>query len=139
MRLWRTRFRRALLLVAAAATLAAPAVARAAQPADRTFRECPQCPEMVAIPAGAFLMGSPAGERGQFDDEGPQHRVSVRAFALGKYDVTNVEFLTFLRETGYQPEPCDSISQMGWRSPGHGLAFPPGGLRPIRRTSRRCA
>ena len=40
---------------------------------------------MVAIPAGKFLMGSPAHEPGRFDSEGPQHVVTVKAFALGKY------------------------------------------------------
>ncbi|HUZ71958.1 MAG TPA: formylglycine-generating enzyme family protein [Stellaceae bacterium] len=93
---------------------------------DREFRECTKCPEMVAIPAGKFVMGSPATERGRFDDEGPQHTVSVRAFALGKYDVTNAEFLTFLRDTAYQPKPCDRILVLSWKSPGHGLAYPPG-------------
>ena len=43
---------------------------------------------MVAIPAGKFLMGSPAAEPGRFDTEGPQHVVAVRAFAIGKYDIT---------------------------------------------------
>ena len=51
----------------------------AAAPAPRSadsFRECPDCPEMVAIPAGKFLMGSPAHEPGRFDSEGPQHVVT---------------------------------------------------------------
>ena len=33
----------------------------------------------------------------------PQHEVTIKAFALGKYNVTSEQFLTFLRETGYQP------------------------------------
>src|SRR6202043_2329933 len=99
---------------------------------DREFRECAQCPEMVGIPAGIFSMGSPASEGGRFDAEGPRHEVSVRAFALGKYDVTNEEFLTFLRETGYQPAPCDPILGLTWESPGRGLAYPPGHISPPR-------
>lgn len=54
-------------------------------------------------------MGSPRTENGRFDSEGPLHEVAIKAFALGKYDVTSEEFLTFLRETGYQPPPCNSI------------------------------
>ncbi len=73
---------------------------------ERELKECPDCPQMVAIPAGGFVMGSPASEPGRFDSEGPQHYVSVRAFALGKYDVTSEEFLKFLTATGYQPQPC---------------------------------
>jgi formylglycine-generating enzyme required for sulfatase activity len=81
---------------------------------------------MIAVPAGKFTMGSPATEHGRFDSEGPQHAVSVRAFALGKYDVTSTEFLVFLRETGYQPAPCNPVLGLSWRSPGRGYAFPPG-------------
>src|SRR5258708_26109448 len=87
---------------------------------------------MVGIPAGSFSMGSSAREPGRFESEGPQHGVSVRAFALGKYDVTNEEFLAFLRETGYQPAPCDPILGLTWESPGHGLAYPPGHVSPPR-------
>src|SRR5262249_54634726 len=92
---------------------------------EREFKECPDCPQMVGIPAGVFVMGSPAREPGRFDAEGPQHRVTIKAFALGKYDVTSAEFLTFLRETGYQPEPCNPIQGIGWRSPGDGKAYAP--------------
>ena len=54
-----------------------------------TFRECPQCPEMIVIPAGSFLMGSPAGEAERYEDEGPQRRVSIaKPFALGRYEIT---------------------------------------------------
>jgi formylglycine-generating enzyme required for sulfatase activity len=87
---------------------------------------------MVAVPAGSFLMGSPPGESGRFDAEGPQRRVSVRAFALGKYDVTVAEFLTFLEDTGYQPLPCQPLIGLSWESAGHGLAYPPGGNGPPR-------
>jgi formylglycine-generating enzyme required for sulfatase activity len=80
---------------------------------------------MVAIPAGGFVMGSPAREPGRFDSEGPQHHVSIRAFALAKYDVTSTEFLKFLKETGYQPKPCDPITDMKWHSPGNGMAYAP--------------
>jgi formylglycine-generating enzyme required for sulfatase activity len=80
---------------------------------------------MVAVPAGRFLMGSPPKEQRRFDNEGPQHVVAVRAFALGKFDITSEQFLTFLRETGYQPKPCNPILNMTWHSLGRGLAYPP--------------
>ena len=44
--------------------------------------------------------------------------VSIKAFALGKYDITSAEFLTFLKETGYQPAPCNPILDMKWHSAG---------------------
>lgn len=97
----------------------------AADHPDREFKECPDCPQMVAIPAGGFMMGSPAHESGRFDSEGPVHHVTIKAFALGKYDVTSAEFLKFLERTGYQPKPCNPILKMGWRSPGDGKAYAP--------------
>lgn len=60
--------------------------------AGSSFRDCPDCPEMVIIPSGSFLMGSPADEAGREDDEGPQHRVNISRFALGKYEVTQGEW-----------------------------------------------
>jgi len=48
----------------------------------------------------------------------------VIAGALGKFDVTTAEFLDFLRDTGYQPEPCNETLTLGWHSPGRGLAYP---------------
>jgi len=43
---------------------------------------------MVVIPAGRFLMGSPASEAGRSTDEGPQRWVDVPRFAMGKFEVT---------------------------------------------------
>ncbi len=100
--------------------------ARAADaPSAREFVECAGCPQMVAVPAGKFLMGSPAHEPGRFDSEGPQHVVTVRAFALGKYPVTSEQFLAFLRATRYQPKPCNPLLGLGWQLSGRDLAYPP--------------
>src|ERR1700748_712040 len=77
---------RTLLLSLFALTLLG-ASARAQDQTAREFTECTDCPTMVGIPAGAFVMGSAASEPGHFDNEGPQHAVTVRAFALAKYDV----------------------------------------------------
>ncbi len=53
-----------------------------------TFKDCDVCPEMVVIPAGNFMMGSPSDEKWRDDDEGPQHRVTIRKlFAVGKYEI----------------------------------------------------
>ena len=54
-----------------------------------TFRDCPECPEMVAVPAGSYLMGSPPDEEGRTDLEGPIHKVMIfEPFAVGVYEVT---------------------------------------------------
>jgi formylglycine-generating enzyme required for sulfatase activity len=44
---------------------------------------------MMAVPIGTFTMGSPATEHGRFDDEGPQHRVTINSqFAIGQFALT---------------------------------------------------
>ena len=114
-----------LCFAVAVLALLAPGTCVAQVQMDREFQECPECPVMVGIPAGKFVMGSPRSENGRFNSEGPQHEVTIKAFALGKYNVTSEQFLTFLRETGYQPPACNSILDMKWNSPGHGRASAP--------------
>ncbi|HJW40917.1 MAG TPA: SUMF1/EgtB/PvdO family nonheme iron enzyme [Rhizomicrobium sp.] len=106
--------------------------AHAEEHRDREFQECPGCPVMVGIPAGSFTMGSPSSEPGHFDNEGPQHAVSVRAFALGKFDVTSEEFLKFLQATGYKPAPCNSMLNLRWQPAESGWARPPAEVEPLR-------
>ncbi len=43
--------------------------------------------EMVPIKGGEFLMGSPASEEGREECEGPQHKVKVSPFWMGKYEI----------------------------------------------------
>ena len=57
------------------------------------FRDCARCPEMVVVPAGSFLMGSPESERKRDEREGPVHQVRIAApFAVGVYEVTFAEW-----------------------------------------------
>jgi formylglycine-generating enzyme required for sulfatase activity len=48
--------------------------------------------EMVAIPDGTFLMGSPEQELGRYDNEGSQHEVVVSKFFMGKYPITQAQW-----------------------------------------------
>ncbi len=48
--------------------------------------------EMVAIPSGKFVMGSPPDEPERYDDESPQHEVTVLPFFIGKYPVTQAQW-----------------------------------------------
>ncbi len=72
-------------------------------------RDCPQCPELVMIPAGEFLMGTAAENRlidprtgKPATNDGPQHKVTISTpFALGRYEVTVAEYARFVNATGY--------------------------------------
>jgi formylglycine-generating enzyme required for sulfatase activity/tRNA A-37 threonylcarbamoyl transferase component Bud32 len=70
--------------------------------------------EMIAIPGGTFTMGSPANELERFKDESPQHSVTVPAFYLGKYPITQAQWQAIM---GSNPSrfqganrPVESIS-----------------------------
>jgi formylglycine-generating enzyme required for sulfatase activity len=73
-------------------------------------------------------MGSPSGEDDRQDNEGPQKKVGIRAFSMGKYPVTRGQFAEFVQQTGYQPaQQCYSELSGGkwgptkkayWMSPG---------------------
>ena len=65
----------------------------------------------VLINGGSFLMGSPDGEQGRHDDEGPQHQVQIQNFYLGRYPVTRGEYARFARAMG-------SHINDEWRKPG---------------------
>ena len=75
------------------------------------FRECiKDCPEMIVIPAGEFTMGSSATEKGRYDNEGPQHKVTIaKSFAVSKFDVTFAEWDACVSVGG-----CPQISDSGY-------------------------
>lgn len=99
---------------------------------EMSFRDCEDCPEMVVVPAGRFLMGSPEGEEGREAIEGLQHEVTLASpFAVGKYHVTRAQYARFIEVTGYQGDSgCLAESKAGaydfwvrkdlsWRFPGY--------------------
>jgi formylglycine-generating enzyme required for sulfatase activity len=48
--------------------------------------------EIVVIPSGKFMMGSPEAEHDRSEDETPQHLVTVQPFFIGKYPVTEAQW-----------------------------------------------
>ncbi len=71
----------------------------------QVFRDCANCPEMVVVPAGSFTMGSPASEEERWDNEGPEHRVTIsQPFAVGVYEVTFAEWDACASCGGYRPD-----------------------------------
>ncbi|MBV1695304.1 MAG: SUMF1/EgtB/PvdO family nonheme iron enzyme [Hyphomicrobiales bacterium] len=68
--------------------------------------DCPDCPEMVVVPAGSFMMGSPNSEQGRSSDEGPLRRVTIaKPFAVGKFEVTFAEWDACVSEGGCKHKP----------------------------------
>lgn len=105
-------------------------------------KDCAQCPEMVFVPAGRFVMGAAPGEeqrtllpeefRGRSQ---PQRSVSVGRFAAGKFEVTWGEYRAFAEATGRAADGCfvwsgkdfESDRAKSWRDPG----FAQGDAHPV--------
>ena len=84
--------------------------------AKNVFKECDKCPEMVVVPAGSFMMGSPESEKERDSNEGPQHRVTIgKPFAVGRFAVTFDEWDACVADggcRGYKP------NDLGWSGRG---------------------
>jgi formylglycine-generating enzyme required for sulfatase activity len=72
------------------------------------FKDCDKCSEMVVVPAGSFMMGSPASELNHDWDEEPQHLVTfAKPFAAGRLAVTFDEWDACVADGGcndYKPK-----------------------------------
>lgn len=118
-----------VVFVEEAAASVAPAVSVPLRPqpesaatpvAGHAGRDCDGCPEMVVIPPGSFMMGSPANEAGREASEGPRRRVAIPAFAAGKYEVTWAEWEYCVADDG-----CPALTDDGFGK----------GLRPVTNVS----
>jgi formylglycine-generating enzyme required for sulfatase activity len=94
------------------------------------FKDHEHGPEMVAVPAGEFMMGSPDDEPRRFDSEGPLHKVKLtHPFSVGRNAVTRGEFAAFVNNTKYKMEGGATVligrewkhdPNGSWRNPGFG-------------------
>jgi len=97
-------------------------------PGGKKLRDCSGCPELVVVPAGIFMMGSPPAEPERYDSESPVHRVAIgKPFAVGVYEVTVGEFDKFVEDTGhstgdrcvaYKGGEWKEHTDRGWSNPG---------------------
>jgi formylglycine-generating enzyme required for sulfatase activity len=97
-----------------------------AQP--QVIKDCEQCPTLIAVPPGAFTMGSADGEPDR--PETPIRRVNIaHRFAIGRTAVTQAQFARFIAAAHYQTSKgCGIIGAGGyhvddaadWRNPGYG-------------------
>ena len=77
------------------------------RPPGTAYKDCPDCPEMVVIPAGRFVMGAAAGEEESEklpenlrNRSQPQHGVDVVSFSAGKFEITRGQYRAFADATG---------------------------------------
>jgi formylglycine-generating enzyme required for sulfatase activity len=69
--------------------------------------------EMVEIPGGTFMMGSPDSEKGCNPYESPQHRVTVKPFFMGKFPVTQAQY-----EAVMGTNPAEQYDRDRFAAPG---------------------
>ena len=102
--------------------------------------------EMVAVPGGTFLMGSPVSEADRRPDEGPVRSVTLSGFWIGRTEVTWDEYEAFYAETKSEGRSSDTAAVAGvdavtgptppWGDPGQGWGR---GKRPAITMSHRSA
>ena len=96
--------------------------------------------QMVEVPEGPFDMGAPAGGFA-YDNERPRHRAETGRFEIGRYPVTNREYVEFIAAGGYEERALWSeegwewkrssrlAAPLYWSIRGHGLEFGPAEAR----------
>jgi len=83
--------------------------------AQRVFRDCAKCPEMVVIPSGSYLMGGDPFRSYTQDAELPQHRVYLRSFAMGKQEVTQEQWYDIMgNNPSSQKGRILPVEQVSW-------------------------
>ena len=94
------------------------------------FRDCIDCPEMVVVPPGEFMMGGTLAEHDWFtkkydgdqkhvNREKPRHKVTFKKkFAVGKFEVTRGQYSIFVSATGRsEGDGCDIFVDQNVRNP----------------------
>ncbi|MFN7557353.1 SUMF1/EgtB/PvdO family nonheme iron enzyme [Microcystis sp.] len=72
--------------------------------------------EMVNLPAGEFLMGSPDSDPDARDNEKPPHQVQVNSFAIGKYPVTQAQYEAVMgtNPSYFKNNPQNPVEKVSW-------------------------
>ena len=103
----------------AALLLGLSAASAPAQTAGSAFRDCPDCPEMVTVPAGTFLMGRKADPFSNAQqppaNEQPQHQVTLKSFAIGKHEVTQEQWFALMGDNpSYNKGRTLPVENVSW-------------------------
>ncbi len=72
--------------------------------------------EMIKIPAGSFLMGSADNDPDAYNEEKPQHRVTLQEYYLGKYPVTQEQYQAVMgnNPSGFDDDLKNPVEQVSW-------------------------
>lgn len=98
------------------------------------LKDCPDCPELVVLPPGKFLMGANPGEEEKEklidalkNKSQPQHEVNITSLAFGKHEITVAQFKAFVNSSGYNSglgctvwtgSKLEFDNSKDWRNPG---------------------
>jgi formylglycine-generating enzyme required for sulfatase activity len=89
-----------------------------------SFKECEFCPEMVVVPKGSFMMGTPADEPYRLKGEDPVHSVTIaRPFAVGRFTITFDEWDACVADGGCGANKADDRGFGRGRMPAVGIDF----------------
>ena len=78
----------------------------------QVIKDCADCPEMIVIPGGSFVMGSD-----KYNDEKPPHTVAVRSFLMGKTEVTQGQWKAVMGSNPSRFSQCGEdcpVEQVSW-------------------------
>jgi formylglycine-generating enzyme required for sulfatase activity len=84
---------------------------RNAQP-GQWVKDCEQCPALVMIAPGSFTMGGGSGP-----EEQPPHRVNLKGFFLGRFEVTQAEWVEIMGSNPSASKACGSrcpVERINW-------------------------
>jgi formylglycine-generating enzyme required for sulfatase activity len=89
-----------------------------------SFKECPECPEMVVVPAGSFMMGTPPNEPDRSKGEDPIHGVTIaKPFAVGRFKITFDEWDACVSDGGCGGNKGRDDGFGRGRLPAYGISF----------------
>jgi formylglycine-generating enzyme required for sulfatase activity len=112
-----------LILLAPSLVLSAQVQAQdlKAAASKKTFKDCVECPVMIVVPAGQFMMGTPEGEPKRVKEHEAQVRVSIiKPFAVGVFAVTRGEFAAFASATRHKADSgCYTRTGAEWKEQPH--------------------
>lgn len=106
--------------------LGVTAVQSEAEEIGAVLKDCADCPEMVVIPSGQFIMGTADSEVGRLPNEGPQRQVTIsRPFAISRYEVTVGQYRQFSEETrrGVRNNSCVVVTGLRGGEPVNGKSW----------------